>query len=262
MIRKMFLFASAIFFIFATGMQAQKAVITFENKKHDFGQINEDGGHATTVFEFTNTGDAPLIIQRVSASCGCTTPDWTKTPIEPGEKGTVSASYNPIGRPGAFSKDVYVYSNASNEMERLTITGNVTPKASSTKTSNTSNNFPIFIGSLGLNSKNVQLGNVVKGTSQTRDISIRNNSNSPLAVSLTNVPSYLDVKVTPAKLQPNQEGVISFNLDSKKNTEWGPLQDDVFIVLNGNKETTDNFKINITGNIVEDFSKMNVFLLY
>ena len=246
-----------MFFIFAAGMQAQKAVITFANNTHDFGQINEDGGNAVTTFEFTNTGNAPLIIQRVNASCGCTTPEWTRTPIEPGEKGRVTASYNPIGRPGAFSKAIYVYSNASNEMERLTISGNVIPKARTAKASNASANFPISIGSLGLNSKSVQLGNVAKGDIQSRDIAIRNNSASPLVVSLSDVPSYLEVKATPATLQPNQEGVISFKLDSKKSTEWGPVQDDIFIVLNGKKEATDNFKINVTGNIIEDFTKMS-----
>lgn len=255
MTRKIGLIAAAMFFLFAAGVTAQKAVITFGKKVHDFGQINEDGGNASTVFEFTNTGNAPLVIQRVNASCGCTTPEWTQTPIEPGKKGKITAIYNPVGRPGAFNKEIYVYSNASNEMERLSITGNVTPKSGSGRTTSSSNSFPISIGSLGLNSKTVQLGNIPKGTVQTRTISVRNNSSAAMSVSLANVPSYIDAQVNPANLQPNQEGVISFNLDSKKATEWGPVQEDVYVVINGKKETADNFKINILGNIVEDFSK-------
>jgi len=66
---------------------AQKAVINFEVKTYDFGKINEDDGKATYIFNFTNAGNSPLVVSRVQASCGCTTPTWTKEPIEPGKKG-------------------------------------------------------------------------------------------------------------------------------------------------------------------------------
>ncbi len=257
--RKIAFFATVLICSFIVSASAQKAVITFADKTHDFGQIREDGGNASHVFEFTNTGNAPLVIQRVNASCGCTTPEWTQTPIEPGKKGRITATYNPMGRPGAFSKDVYVYSNASNEMERLVITGNVTPRASSsaTSTSSSANNFPIKIGNLGLNSKIVQFGNVQKGTTQSRAIAIKNNSGSPLNVSLSNVPAYVTATATPTTLQPNQEGVINFTFDSKKTTEWGPLNENVYVVLNNNKQINDSYKINVIGNINEDFAKMS-----
>ncbi len=256
MTRKIGLVAAALFFMIAASVSAQKAVITFENKTFDFGQINEDGGNASTVFEFTNTGNATLVIQRVNASCGCTTPEWTQTPVEPGKKGKITAIYNPIGRPGAFNKEIYVYSNASNEMERLSITGNVTPKTTSGSASS-GNTFPVSIGALGLTSKTLQLGNINKGILQTRNLTIRNNSGSPLTVTLADVPSHIEAKVTPATLQPNQEGIIGISLNSKKVTEWGPIQEDIYIVLNGKKDISDNFKIIILGNLVEDFSKLS-----
>ena len=256
MTRKIGLVAAALFFMIAASVSAQKAVITFENKTFDFGQINEDGGNASTVFEFTNTGNATLVIQRVNASCGCTTPEWTQTPVEPGKKGKITAIYNPIGRPGAFNKEIYVYSNASNEMERLSITGNVTPKTTSGSPSS-GNTFPVSIGALGLTSKTLQLGNINKGILQTRNLTIRNNSGSPLTVTLADVPSHIEAKVTPATLQPNQEGIIGISLNSKKVTEWGPIQEDIYIVLNGKKDISDNFKIIILGNLVEDFSKLS-----
>ena len=63
----------------------------------------------------------------MQASCGCTTPDWSKEPIAPGKKGFVKASYNPAGRPGNFNKSVTVTSNQGTQV--LYIKGQVVPKA-------------------------------------------------------------------------------------------------------------------------------------
>lgn len=258
MIRKIGLIAAIFFGFFAASVSAQKAVITFSDKTYDFGQIQEDGGSVSKVFEFTNTGSAPLVIQRVNASCGCTTPEWTQTPIEPGKKGRVIATYNPMGRPGAFNKEVYVYSNASNEMERLTITGNVTPRASSGSTPAPQvNNYPIQMGDLRLNSKVVQMNNVEKGSTQTRTVGIQNASASNLSVSLSDVPAYMNVNVNPKVLKPNEQGVITFVFDGSKVTEWGPVTDNVYVMLNGKKNATDAYKINVQANVFEDFSKAN-----
>ncbi len=107
---------------------SQKAAIKFEKMSHDFGKIAEDKGNATIVFSFTNVGNSPLVISNVQASCGCTTPTWTKEPIEPGKKGSITVSYNPQGRPGAFTKSITVFSNAAEEQVVLMINGEVIPK--------------------------------------------------------------------------------------------------------------------------------------
>jgi hypothetical protein len=69
-----------------------------------------------------------LVINRVQASCGCTTPTWTKEPIEPGKSGSIVVTYNPLGRPGIFVKTITVYSNATDEQTVLIIKGDVIPK--------------------------------------------------------------------------------------------------------------------------------------
>lgn len=97
-------------------------VMKFKNDVHDFGHLRE-GDAADYVFEFKNSGKEPLVIQRVQASCGCTTPDWSKDPITPGKSGIVKASYATQGRPGAFTKTLTVYTNQGNKV--LTIKGDV-----------------------------------------------------------------------------------------------------------------------------------------
>ena len=76
------------------------AIITFDEKSHDFGTIKEADGPVSYSFKFENTGDEPLVIINVNASCGCTRPDYPKEPIRPGKKGEIKVTYNPAGRPG------------------------------------------------------------------------------------------------------------------------------------------------------------------
>ena len=72
--------------IFASLSMAQNSVIDFAESLHDFGQINEADGFVNYEFHFTNKGTTPLVIKDVQASCGCTTPSYTKEPIQPGKK--------------------------------------------------------------------------------------------------------------------------------------------------------------------------------
>ena len=108
--------------------QAQeKAEIKFETTSHDFGIFAENEAVVTYVFKFTNVGDAPLVIHQAVASCGCTVPEYTAEPVLPGKGGEVKVTYNGKGRyPGHFKKTITLRTNATTEMMRLTIEGNMT----------------------------------------------------------------------------------------------------------------------------------------
>jgi hypothetical protein len=105
----------------------------FTKDVHDFGKIPE-GPSATYAFEFRNVGNAPLLIQNASASCGCTSPVWPKEPILPGKKGKVTVTYNTTGRGNQpFDKQVYITSNVPTENNKpveLHIKGFVNPASS------------------------------------------------------------------------------------------------------------------------------------
>lgn len=104
---------------------AQKeAEIKFEKTTYDFGTFSESTPVQKCTFTFTNIGEAPLIIHQAIASCGCTVPQYTKKPIAPGEKGTLSVTYNGKGRfPGHFKKSITIRTNGKPEMLRLYIEG-------------------------------------------------------------------------------------------------------------------------------------------
>jgi archaellum component FlaG (FlaF/FlaG flagellin family) len=101
------------------------AEIKFDKETNDFGNIPQ-GVPATYEFVFKNTGKTPLIVTNAAASCGCTTPEWTKEPIKPGKTGTVKATFN-AASPGPFTKSVTVVSNAKNSTVILYLKGDVKP---------------------------------------------------------------------------------------------------------------------------------------
>lgn len=100
------------------------AKIKFEKVEHNFGTISE-GTQATVTFTFTNEGTEPLVLNSVRASCGCTTPKWTREPVAPGATGEITAIYNSKGRPGNFTKTITVKYNGEAGTEYLTIRGTV-----------------------------------------------------------------------------------------------------------------------------------------
>ncbi|QKG51708.1 DUF1573 domain-containing protein [Hymenobacter sp. BRD67] len=104
-----------------------QGVLTFENTDHDFGKVAE-GTMATYEFRFKNTGNQPIVIANAQASCGCTTPEWTKSPVLPGKSGIIKAVYNSAGRPGVFAKTVTVMSNATEASKVLSLKGTVLTK--------------------------------------------------------------------------------------------------------------------------------------
>ncbi len=102
----------------------------FNKETHDFGTIKE-GDVVTHKFTFKNVGDAPLVIQNASSSCGCTVPDYPKTPIAVGETGEILVRFDSQGKPGAQNKTVSITANTVPSITKLTIKSTVTAKAGS-----------------------------------------------------------------------------------------------------------------------------------
>lgn len=99
----------------------------FSEEEFDFGNINE-GQVVEHVFNFTNNGQAPLVISNITASCGCTSPEWTKTPVNPGEQGFVKVVFNSAAKSGAQAPTVTIQANTNPTVSRLRMKGSVTPK--------------------------------------------------------------------------------------------------------------------------------------
>lgn len=108
-----------------------KPVIKFEQTTHDYGKVKYKGDGSCS-FKFKNTGKNPLLLTKVRASCGCTTPSWPKEPIHPKDTASIKVKYNTRIK-GNFSKSIRVYSNAKNSPILLRIKGQVAEETSASK---------------------------------------------------------------------------------------------------------------------------------
>ena len=122
--KKLLLLSIMLFALVGFAVAQQQAEIKFDKLNHNFGNFSEKNPVQECVFTFTNVGQTPLVINQAMASCGCTIPSYTKTPIKPGEKGEVKITYNGKGKfPGHFKKSITIYTNAATEMTRLYVEG-------------------------------------------------------------------------------------------------------------------------------------------
>ena len=125
--KKILLFTMLLFCGMNVALAQKPAEIKFDKLTHDFGTFSEKNPVVSCTFTFTNVGETNLVINQAVASCGCTVPEYTKTPIKPGEKGEIKVTYNGTGKfPGHFKKSITVRTNGAVEMTRLYIEGEMT----------------------------------------------------------------------------------------------------------------------------------------
>jgi hypothetical protein len=110
-----------------TAPNAKTTEMTFTEREHDFGKINE-GDKVTYKFAFKNTGESDLVITSAKGSCGCTVPEYPKEPVRPGDSGEIKVSFDSHGKPGEQHKSVTINANTASGTEKLQITASVTPK--------------------------------------------------------------------------------------------------------------------------------------
>ncbi|MBP3290527.1 MAG: DUF1573 domain-containing protein [Alistipes sp.] len=113
-----------------TQRNAKCAEMTFtDGASHDFGDVERKGGDLIKVFRFVNSGEAPLVIKKITKSCSCMTADFSRKPVKAGEAGEIRIKYEPHKvEAGKFHKVVQIYTNAPEEVHLITIQGNSVEK--------------------------------------------------------------------------------------------------------------------------------------
>ena len=248
------IFSTLFMALVAVAMMAQEPVITFEKTEHDFGKIHEEAGKVSVEFKFKNEGMTPLVLSNVRASCGCTTPNWSKEPIEPGQTGTITVTYNANGRPGRFQKTVTITSNAKESTTRIYIKGEVIPKQAKPV-----NKYTVAVGELSMKGLTLDLGTIKKGgEAATGELEYTNLTQADHHVELatSSADNFMFSQVTLADIKPNEVGKFVFMLETQVTKLYGPIEVNAYVVIDGKKVLDDAHKLTIKANIVEDFSNM------
>lgn len=220
-------------------MHAQNNNFSFSETTFDFGTIGDKDGRVNHDFIITNNSNEPLIITRVNASCGCTSPDWTKEPIEPGKSGKVAVSYNPAGNSGQVSKTVRVTTNLEPTTTVLYIRANVEKGNLDPSTT-----YPKNIGTILFKTNPMlDFGQISSKESKSIKLEAYNDSENSLSTATAfNLPSYITVDKENLPAKSRVDLIFTFNAENYK--EYGMVKQ--IIPING----LDNNKSSVKGSIV------------
>ncbi len=248
------IFALLVLFTFAfanIGLgQTVNAKIDFETLEHDFGSFKEEAGPQTYSFKFVNNGASPLILNNVRASCGCTTPQWTKEPVAPGREGFIRVSYDPRNRPGPFNKTVTVSSNAENATTILRIKGAVEQRERTL-----AELYPREIGPLRAKTNQLSFVNINENEVKTEELELVNDTDQPVKIEFKTPPSHLTAKAVPETIPAKGKGKISVTYDAKQLNTYGFMMNRIYMNING--DSNYRYSIGVSATIEEDFSALS-----
>lgn len=229
-----------------TQAQLVKA-ITFREDIFDFGNVSEQGGPVNHEFVFTNNSARPVKVLSVQASCGCTTPAWSKEVVAPGKTGFIQASFDPQGRPGYFNKTLTVITDYDSNPILLQIKGEVerTGKIAETE-------YQIANGNWKLRTQLFNMGKVlIKDEATIREFPFVNGGEKPVTFAGKVVaPAYIKVDVNPVTVAPGQKGAVRISYDGKLKNKYGFQSDNVEITTDDEVNPVKSFSVYAT---IEDY---------
>ena len=226
------------------------ASISFSKKLHNFETIQEADGITTYQFQFENTGNKPLIINNVKASCGCTTPEWTKAPVAKGKSGFIKVSFDPKNRPGPFNKSITITSNASSSPDKLIIKGIVKERSKTID-----DKYKYTMGGLKLKSNHIAMTKITNTETKTEKISIYNPTAKTISVEFDRIPSFIKFDKTRFSVKPKEKIIVNITYNAAKKKDWGFVTDKIYVIVD-NKRDSKN-RLTISAEIQEDFSKLS-----
>ncbi|MCK9311165.1 MAG: DUF1573 domain-containing protein [Bacteroidales bacterium] len=229
------------------------ANISFKTKVHDFGEITEESKTATYDFLFTNTGTGPLVIHKAIASCGCTTPVYSKEPIAAGTSSNIKVTYNTVGRPGSFHKTITIYCNDIDSPNIiLVIKGKVIPKQQNAEVL-----YPKDIQGLRLSRGSLSLLDAKIGSIRTETIDMINTNTFPVNISFYKVPKHIRIIPSKSTLGANETGTLTIKYTPKLAKDYGKRQDSFYVVTEPEDKENPNNRIQVSAFITEDFSYLS-----
>ena len=219
--------------------------IQFDKTTHDFGVVSNER-NISYGFRFTNVGDAPLILTRVSATCGCTTPNWPRMPIAPGESSEIKVIYSARTRHGAFRKAVSVYSNGGNNVLFIsgTVVRNLTPEKA----------YPVQLGDLRLKKTRAYFGYITRGQTKSTTLSIYNGGNKEVALGVTSLPRGVTAEFSAPVIPALQRAELKLTYKTTSSTQLGKGKTSFFLTADKRKLPV---PLTIESDIEQDFSHLS-----
>ena len=220
----------------------QISILNFQETTYDFGTIKEEDGSVIHEFKFGNNSQNNVRILDVIASCGCTTPGWSKEEIEPGGSGFIKVKYDPRNRPGPFHKSLSIAISKDGDPIVIFIKGNVTPKPQSIE-----EQFPVVIGQLGFKMKVLNLGRVKNNKTSEQTFTVHNFGDQEVKFhNQIESPEYIKVVFVPVSISPNENGKIIITYDAQARNDLGFVRDNISVFTNEKSDNKKSFDVYVT----------------
>ena len=211
--------AIAAFFILAAGSASAQStfggVVSVDKEIHDFGDIFTDQGSVSCTFTFTNISSKPILLLSAVSSCGCTTTEWTREPLQPGKKGTVEAEFDNNDGPYPFDKTITVYVSELKNPIVLHLRGtaheNVKPLRETYK---------LKIGNMGIKSLEIKAGNISQRETKSGTVAIANVSPAPMKLEFKDVSDGLRLEVYPNPIPAKSVANLTYTITASRE-RWG-----------------------------------------
>ncbi|TAG05711.1 MAG: DUF1573 domain-containing protein [Cytophagia bacterium] len=246
--------------IFAQNNNPTLPLIKFQKLEHNFGNIKEDGGVAEYNFEFTNISKQPIKLSGVQASCGCTTPKWSKEPVGVNQKGIVTAAFDPNGRVGIIDKTVTVTIEGQSTPIILMIKGNVVAKVKGIK-----DYYPSENGSLRFSAYNFYFEKILHDGQAKQKMTIYNQSDKEIVMNVEEtkklLPPHIQFIAQKSSIPAKDSIKVEVIFDASKQKDWDyvfhTLQlftNDAALDAQGKSSAVKNLYVN--GKVVENFGNL------
>jgi archaellum component FlaF (FlaF/FlaG flagellin family) len=240
-----------IVLIFITYLSASSQPrLSLDKETYVVGQI-EWKKPLSVKYTVSNTGNRPLVLTHITASCGCISVGWTKSPIQPGGKGAINITYDTklLGR---FHKSVSIYSNASSELTYLNFTGTVVQNAKDYEEI-----YPYAFEQIRMDKREILFSEVYHGEYPEITLNIINLSDQPYEPLLMHLPPFLKMERNPNILKKKEKGTIKLTFDSKRLNEQGLIQASTYLSRFPNDEVNRDNEIPIRIILLPNTSRTN-----
>lgn len=223
--------------------------LTWLNTVHDFGAFSEDLNTVSCSFRAVNTGTEPVAVVSTRATCGCTAPKYSKEAVQPGDTLTLLVEFNAVGRPGRFSKKVYV-DTSDGDKAVLIVNGTVVGSSATL-----ASRYPVDAGSARLSNSIVAFGQTYKGGNLYGAINIYNTGSEPIHPLAINLPPYIKAQYRPSEIAPGEQGSIALTANTAAVAEWGTVEGS-FTLIPSQAAPSDTVRITTVMILREDFRKL------
>lgn len=209
----------------------EDGLVTFDKTIHDFGDFGINDGPKSHTFTMINNADKPVVIQTVISSCGCMASKWTREPILPGAKGSITVTYSNDQGPYPFDKMLSVYITGFSKPYVLRIRGVVHQKKFTV-----ADTHPVVMGQLRLRKRELELGQIRQGMVKTDSVEVINTGKHPVFIQCKSSHDNLSVSAVPSRLNPQEKGVIVYSIDTRKKEEWGNVLYTARVIINDRED--------------------------